>query len=64
MLMQKSGATTEYLFLMAIAITAGTRIAAAQHALGMFATLEIKNGARIIYGNQDQIRNTAQGAAT
>ena len=63
MLMQKSGATTEYLFLMAIAITAGTRIAAAQHALETFAILEIKNGARMNYGQAALKHNTAPGAA-
>ena len=64
MQIQSNGAIMGYLSLAATAIAAGIRTAVAKHALGMFATLEIKNGARIIYGNQDQIRNTAQGAAT
>ena len=62
MLIQSNGAIRAYLSPAATAIIAAVKTAAAQHALGMFATLETENGVRMNYGKWDQIHNTAPGA--
>ena len=63
MQIQSNGAAMGYLSLAATAIIAETKTAAAQHALETFAILEIKNGARMNYGQAALKHNTAPGAA-